>query len=366
MRRLVEEHSGGDRHGHQLLEHQLTRIWHVHLRHPGPRASLAIEAVLGQIGNRKQPTSIAQMDTVGVTHVHKSLLEELRGTVAQHAITFHLTEAQPSHLGSALHGLPHQHGHRPSCSRMDLILDHVLQPLVVGGGHENLRWQPLPGVAVVHDLISVTLPPQLVKSIGHILNSHLGERCGIAFAATQRPDLAQNGLGQMPNGHSRRYSVRIHHQIRDDTVLSEGHVLVPKHDSHCPLLSVTGREFVSDGWDLVTPHPNLGKFEPVLTATDHHTVHAPVLSRPQTHGAVFVLLVPLYPIVLRWQLRDLTNQHIITQASVANLGNTVLVEFGVIATLQTHAFVLHVRDVLEHLATALFHGLFGHIAPIKH
>lgn len=42
---------------------------------------------------------------------------------------------------SALHGLSVEDLDRTTCSRVDLVVHHVLQPLVVGGPEEDLRGQ---------------------------------------------------------------------------------------------------------------------------------------------------------------------------------------------------------------------------------
>ena len=72
---------------------------------------------------------------------------------------------------SSLHGLPHKNLHRPAgpvalqvtgdlssrktrkkSPRVDLVVHHVLEPLVVGGSQENLSVHLSPRVARVHHL----------------------------------------------------------------------------------------------------------------------------------------------------------------------------------------------------------------------
>ncbi len=54
------------------------------------------------------------------------------------AVAFHLPEAQAAVPGSPLHGLPRQVGDRAPAPAVDLVVHHVLQPLVVRGVQEDL------------------------------------------------------------------------------------------------------------------------------------------------------------------------------------------------------------------------------------
>ena len=54
--------------------------------------------------------------------------------------------------GSTLQGLSIKNLHWPSCSRMNLVVHHVLQSLVVGGSQENLCVQLLASVTVEQHL----------------------------------------------------------------------------------------------------------------------------------------------------------------------------------------------------------------------
>ena len=79
-------------------------------------------------------------------------LEEVCRAVADDAVPFHFAKSKAAISGSTLHGLPGQYLDRPPAPRVDLIVHHVLQALVVGGVQEDLGLQLAACVAVVHHL----------------------------------------------------------------------------------------------------------------------------------------------------------------------------------------------------------------------
>lgn len=90
-------------------------------------------------------------------------LQEICTAMADDAITLHLSKAQASIPCPSLYWLPCQHGNRPSRSGMDLVINHVLQALVVGGIQEDLGFELSTGVTVVHHLPAPTLIPHPVQ-----------------------------------------------------------------------------------------------------------------------------------------------------------------------------------------------------------
>lgn len=166
------------------------------------------------------------MHTVRVGLVVKTLLEELGGAVRDHAITFHLSEPKAAVTGSALHWLSCEYLHWTSCARMDLVVDHMLQPLIVRRANEKLCLEPSPyevrqrtimtntafvwgitSVPVVHDFVSSPLIADAMKQLGYRFNSSAGERCGITFIASDSRYLAHQTLDQLDMDH--RFSSQI-------------------------------------------------------------------------------------------------------------------------------------------------------------
>lgn len=58
--------------------------------------------------------------------------------MADDAISLHLTKAQTTFAGSTFNRLPRQDLDRPPPSRMDLVIHHMFEALIVGGVQEDL------------------------------------------------------------------------------------------------------------------------------------------------------------------------------------------------------------------------------------
>ena len=59
-----------------------------------------------------------------------------------------------------------------------------------------------------------------------IVDREIVERRSITFLAGESTDLAEQTLNELTNGHTRRNSVGVHNDIRSDTILIEGHILL--------------------------------------------------------------------------------------------------------------------------------------------
>ena len=94
------------------------------------------------------------MDTIGIGDLEETLLEELRSAVSDLTIALHLTESQTSVTRTTLHGLSVEDLNGTSSSRVDLVVDHVLETLVVGWSEEHLRVDLAACEPVVHDLVA--------------------------------------------------------------------------------------------------------------------------------------------------------------------------------------------------------------------
>jgi len=74
-------------------------------------------------------------------------------------VALHLSKPQSTISGSPLHRLSCEHGYRTSCSRVDLVIYHMLEALIVGRVQEDLGFELTTGMTVVHHLPPSTLIP---------------------------------------------------------------------------------------------------------------------------------------------------------------------------------------------------------------
>lgn len=72
--------------------------------------------------------------------------------------------------GSALHGLTHQYLNGSSCTRVYLVVHHVLETLVVRGPDEHLSVDLASGVTVVHHLVASQLVTVLLQQRRDLLH----------------------------------------------------------------------------------------------------------------------------------------------------------------------------------------------------
>ena len=79
------------------------------------------------------------------------------------AIPLHFSEAQATISGSTFYRLPCQHGHWAPSSRMNLVIHHVLEALIVGWVQEDLGFELTTGMTVVHHLPPSALVPNTAE-----------------------------------------------------------------------------------------------------------------------------------------------------------------------------------------------------------
>lgn len=82
--------------------------------------------------------------------------------MGDNTISLHLSETESSVASAPLHRLPGQDLDRSAAARVDFVVHHMLQALVVGRVQENLRLQLPPSVPVVHSLPPLALIPRTV------------------------------------------------------------------------------------------------------------------------------------------------------------------------------------------------------------
>lgn len=111
----------------------------------------------------------------------------------------------------------------------------------------------------------------------NILNCVLGlsvlEGCCIAFDTIKGCDFGRESFYQVTDCHSRWDSVRVDNEVRCDTLLGEGHVLLLVCHSDRTFLSVTTGELVTDLRDSYRSHFNLGKKVALLVKSEDNRIN---------------------------------------------------------------------------------------------
>ena len=237
---------------------------------------------MGYIRNRRhESTNLANVDSVGIRHLKQTLLQKGRRTVRNHTITLHFTEPQTTVAGTTLDGLPRHDLHRTARTRMDLVVDHVAQALVVRGTKEDLGAQLTARVAVVHDLEAPRLVAVLAQQARHGINRDIGKRRRVALHALERGDLAQQTLDQMRNRHARRDGVRVDDNVRCDALGRKRHVLVAVRQTNGTLLTMARGKLVANLRDLGGAYAHLDVPQVVLVRGHDDLVDNAVLRATQ-------------------------------------------------------------------------------------
>ena len=95
-------------------------------------ANLALELLLDLVCIGDEAASLTDVHRVAVADFDETLLQEASSAVRYHAVTLHLSESEAAVSRSTFSGLSSQDLNRASASRVHLVIDHVLQPLVEG------------------------------------------------------------------------------------------------------------------------------------------------------------------------------------------------------------------------------------------
>ena len=184
-----------------------------------------------------------------------------------HAVALHLAEAQTTVARATLSRLPSKDLSGPSSSGVDLVLHHVLEPLVVGRPEEDLDLHLLAVEAVIHDFVASELVALLVEKLGDLLDSVLLsradslERRGVALDASEGTDLRGQTLNQVADSHARRNGMRVDDEVWRDAFSGERQVLLPVGHAAGTLLAMATGKLVSDLRDSLRPHLDLRKAE---------------------------------------------------------------------------------------------------------
>eukprot|EP00123_Amoebidium_parasiticum_P018025 comp24071_c0_seq1/m.43308 comp24071_c0_seq1/g.43308 ORF comp24071_c0_seq1/g.43308 comp24071_c0_seq1/m.43308 type:complete len:370 (+) comp24071_c0_seq1:731-1840(+) len=346
----LDHHSGGNLHGHKLLEQKLAGVRNLDQRHLRlVLAAAALECLCREVCNGNETTQVAHVHTVLVTAQEHALLEEVGRTVGDHAIALHLTEAQTTLTRTTLGRLTGQVLCGAACSRVDLVVHHVLQALVVRQGQEHLGVDLAPSVPVVHHLVAAQVVAVLLQHLRDTLHSHtLVERRGITFLSLLCADLTQQSLRHVPDGHTRGNGVRVHDNVRRNPFAAEGHVLRAVLDTACTFLTVTTGKLVSDLGDAHLAHTHLAELVALLVDRKHDAVNNTLLtllqtlrriplSKPPVHDLQAVSIVDDW---LRHSHDDVTTAH-----ACAGCNDTIVIQLFV--HLVAHALNSATMGLLE-------------------
>ena len=166
---------------------------------------------------------------------------------------------------------------------MDLVTDHVLQPLIVGRIEEDHDFHAFPGEAVVHDLIAIALVAEIMQLVRDVLDRLALERRCIALVAVETGHFAQDGLDQVTDGHARWDGVWVHDHVGNDTLDCEGQVFLPVGHSAGSLLSVPTGELVSDLGNLDRAHLNFDQAAAIFVRSERDLVNVAFLGVLERH-----------------------------------------------------------------------------------
>lgn len=108
-----------------------------------------------------------------------------------HTIALHLSEPQTTVTTTTLDRLTREDLYRPTGTRVDLVVHHMLETLIVSWAEVDLRLQLASGVAMVHNLQTSRLVTLLAKELRDGLDSEVRERRRIALVSDECRELGK-------------------------------------------------------------------------------------------------------------------------------------------------------------------------------
>mmetsp|Transcript_19783 Transcript_19783/g.45566 ORF Transcript_19783/g.45566 Transcript_19783/m.45566 type:complete len:498 (-) Transcript_19783:580-2073(-) len=351
-------HPRCDLHAHQLLEEQLACVWHKDLRDARlVSAAAALEGSLVEVSDRDHAADVTYVDAEGVRRLEEALLENGGDAVRDHAIPLHLAKAEAAVARAPLHRLPREQSDRPARARVDLVIHHMLEPLVVGWAQKHVRLHSPPGVPVEHHLKTALLVAKILQELGDLIHVDRREGRRIALVASERRHLGEKAFNQVANRHPRRDGVGVDDDVRRDAFAREGHVLLPVRDADGPLLPVARRELVSDLRHSHRAHAHLDKLAPLLVGRQEDLVDVARLARAQRRRRISPLVPRLRRVqhLLRLLLdgRRLADDDVVARHARAGRHQPVVVELRVVALAHAgHRLALRPLEALGALHAA--------------
>ena len=312
---VLRQHAHLHVHGLQLLHEQLERVRHAHHAETAPEPChllnverlvvgrqrvgkldgavrhRAHEQVLRGVVNGNHARLVAHRHVVLVAALQHGLPQEIRRSVRNHAVAFHLTNAQTTVVGATLHRLPRQNSARSARPVIDFVLHHVLESHVIRGTNENLALHALARHAVVQQLRAARMVAQLGQHLAEhlVLGPVVHERGAVAKSALQHARLAHQRLHQLANRHARGERVRVDNQIRANTVVRERHVGLGYNEPHRALLPGARAELVTNARHALFANAHLGQPLARCLVRDECAVHHPQLPLLRKHAVVLQL-----------------------------------------------------------------------------
>ena len=103
---------------------------------------------------------------------------------------------------------------------------------------------------------------QLAKDLD--FGSVVVERSAVAKRPVVQTGLTSDRFNQLPDRHTGRYRVRVHDDVRAQSVLGERHIGLGYNKSHRTLLAVAARHLITQVRNTDLPDPYLGNPEPLF------------------------------------------------------------------------------------------------------
>ena len=333
------------------MEEELTCIWDIHHRNLGLAAAFALVDLRIKISLAEEAADVTDVDSILVRNVHSSLLEESGSAVRDHAVTLHLTESKTSVSGSTFGWLSGQDLCGASSSGVHLVSDHVLESLIVSWVEEDQDLLFLSSEPIVHHLVAISLVAKVMELLRDLRNLLAAERSGITRCAIERSFLGQNSLNQMPNCHTRWDSMGIDDQVRYDSLLSEGEILLSIGHTASSLLTMPRCKLVTDLRSL--DRSSLDFDEQVVGCVifrDHHLVDDSILGVSRSLRSIFEGLshswLTIQGLLGSW-LDYLTDNDIISTEFGSRADETIAVELVILTVSQSGSVLrVHVSDPL--------------------
>mmetsp|Transcript_4552 Transcript_4552/g.10203 ORF Transcript_4552/g.10203 Transcript_4552/m.10203 type:complete len:253 (-) Transcript_4552:85-843(-) len=205
--------------------------------------------------------------------IHQALFQKGCSAMRDNAVTLHLPKAQTTIPRTSFHRLARQNLVRSTSTRVNLIVHHVAQPLVIRWPEEDLSLHHPSRVAVIHRLVPSTLVPKLVQLRGDVLHRHLRERRGVTLLAVKACDFAHQALDKVANRHARRNGVRVHDDVWRNALEAEWHVLLRIHHPDRSFLAVSRCKLVANLRNADRPCANLAKSHTRVVRCQQHLIH---------------------------------------------------------------------------------------------
>mmetsp|Transcript_11227 Transcript_11227/g.69336 ORF Transcript_11227/g.69336 Transcript_11227/m.69336 type:complete len:386 (-) Transcript_11227:2198-3355(-) len=212
--------------------------------------------------------------------------------MTDHAVPFHLSKSKPAVTRSTLNRLPGKNLNGTTTTRVNFVVYHMFQALVVRGAHEDLGVQPATSVSIVHHFVSTRLKTMTMELRRYVIDCHVCERRGVPFFPFKHSHLAHEALHQLTDGHARGDRMRIDNDIRCDPFCGEWHVLLRVRHADGTLLTVPAGKLVADLRDAYGPNPHFHKTQALIIGSDQNLVNDSGVT--PFHGSAQVSLrVPL-------------------------------------------------------------------------